>query len=187
MEQFVPIFTWFNRIKDKGDDVLPVLCVFLVIACYFDYRRCRIPNLLLGALLLYGLLQSFINGGVQDFALFMGITLLVMLVFYPFFKIGCIGAGDVKLFGICAGFFPLGKILLFLFFSLLISAGISLFRMLQNNNLQERFFYLGEYLLDVFQSRRFKLYLENMRGQAAGICLSGPILCSALLYWGGFY
>ena len=31
--------------------------------------------------LLYGLLQSFINGGVQDFALFMGITLLVMLVF----------------------------------------------------------------------------------------------------------
>lgn len=119
---------------------MPVLCVFLVIACFFDYRRCRIPNLLLGALLLYGLLQSFINGGVQDFALFMGITLLVMLVFYPFFKIGCIGAGDVKLFGICAGFFPLGKILLFLFFSLLISAGISLFRMLQNNNLQERFF-----------------------------------------------
>lgn len=166
---------------------MAVLCIFLALACYFDYRKGRIPNLLAVCLLLYGLWHGMVECGYQGMLMYGGLGLLVTVIFYPFFKIGCLGAGDVKLFGVCAGFFPPGKILLFLFFSLLISAGISLFQMLQKNNLKERFGYLGEYLLEVLKSGHFKLYVENLSKQKAGICLSGPVLCSVLLYWGGVY
>ena len=166
---------------------MAVLCIFLVVACYFDYHKGRIPNLLSVCILLYGLGYAMAEGGYSGILTYVGLSVPVILIFYPFFKIGCLGAGDVKLFGVCAGFFPPGKILLFLFFSLLISAVISLFQMLQKNNLKERFCYLGEYLLEVVKSGHFKLYVENLSKQKAGICLSGPVLCSVLLYWGGVY
>jgi len=166
---------------------LAVLCIFLMIACYFDYRKGRIPNLLSVCILLYGLGHAMVESGYFGILMYVGLGVPVTLIFYPLFKIGCLGAGDVKLFGVCAGFFPPGKILLFLFFSLLISAVISLFQMLQNNNLKERFSYLGEYLLEVLKSGHFKLYVENLSKQTSGICLSGSVLCSVLLYWGGVY
>lgn len=166
---------------------MAVLCIFLAIACYFDYRKGRIPNWIPVCPLLYGLWRGMSEGGYSGMLGYAASGVLVILVFYPLFKIGCLGAGDVKLFGVCAGFFPPGKILSFLFFSLLISAGISLFQMLLKKDLKERFQYLGEYLLDVLKSGRFKLYVENLQRRPAGICLSGPVLCSALLYWGGIY
>ena len=166
---------------------MAVLCIFLVIACYFDYRKCRIPNWLLGALLMFGLGQSLLSCGAGGFLSFSVRVFLVMMLFYPLFKIGCMGAGDVKLFGICAGFLPYGKILLFLFFSLLISAIISLIRLIKKKHLQERFGYLSEYLCDVLISGHWKLYVEDMQKEVIGICLSGPILCSVLLYLGGIY
>ena len=164
-----------------------ILCTFLVIACYFDDRKGRIPNLLLVMLLAAGLLLGMLSGGLWGAMSYVGCSVLVMVALYPLFKLGCMGAGDVKLFGICSGFFPMGKILLFLFFSLLISAGVSLISLLKKHNLKERFCYLGEYLWEVFQSGHWKLYIEDAQKQKAGICLSGPILCSVLLYWGGGY
>ena len=47
---------------------------------------------------------------------------------------------------------------------------------------------LAAYLADVAESGCWKLYLESRQEkQAAGICLSGPVLISILLYWGGVY
>lgn len=168
--------------------MLGALCLFLVAACGFDYRCNKIPNLLILVIAVVGALQYWSAGGLVGVLCFLGTVVLVAGVLYPLFKIGSLGAGDVKLLGVTAGYLPFKKILIFLFVSLLIAAIISLVKMWKKNNFSERLRYLFAYLADVCRSGNFKLYLENEADkQAAGICLSGPVLLAVLLHWGGVY
>jgi len=167
---------------------LVALCVMLSVACCYDYKRGRIPNFLLIIMGITGLGYSLAISGVQEAVLFTIESVAVMVLLYPLFKIGALGAGDVKLYGICAGYLPREKFLLFLFLSLLVAAIISLIKMIKESNAVERMSYFCEYVLEVVQSGNFRLYIENEKERkAAGICLAGPILCSVLLYIGGAY
>lgn len=98
------------------------------------------------------------------------------------------GSGNVKLLGACAGFFPAGRVLYFLFFALLFAAIFALCKMYRAHNLWERLCYLGEYVWDVVRCGQWRVYFaEDRASEAAGICMAGPILCSVLLYVGGIY
>lgn len=167
---------------------MTVLCLLLGIACYFDYRKGKIPNILLLLMAVAGWGYCVWKGGIGGAVFFPLWSGGVMLVLYPVFKIGALGAGDVKLYGICAGCLPPDKFLFFLFFSMLIAAIISLIKMLKENNALERISYLCQYIMDVVRTGSFHLYLENQpQRQAAGICLAGPILGSLCLHLGGIY
>ena len=167
---------------------MAALCILLTAACGYDYRRKKIPNFLIAFMAVIGVGWRFWEGGICGALSYLGETVLIMSLLYPFFKIGSIGAGDVKLLGVSAGYLPFSKILIFLFISLLISAMISLLKMWNESNIRERLHYLTAYLADVARSGRWKLYLENERDKrAVGICLSGPVLVSILLYMGGVY
>ena len=89
-----------------------------------------------------------------------------MVLFYFLFQIGALGAGDVKLFGICSAYLPVDKVLSFLFFSLLIAAIISLMKIVT---------------LKLFVGLKSKECLNS------GIPLAGPVFAGILLYIGGFY
>ena len=168
--------------------MLGALCVFLVAACGFDYRCNRIPNYIILVIAVVGALQHWATGGLAEVLYYLGISVLVAGVMYPLFKIGSLGAGDVKLLGVTAGYLPFKKIMMFLFVSLLIAALFSLVKMWKRNNLFERLHYFMAYLADVMRSGNFRLYLENEADkQAVGICLSGPVLLAVLLYCGGVY
>ena len=172
----------------KGDEKLAALCIFLAAACGYDYRRKRIPNVLIALMAILGVGWRFWESGVHGALSYFGEAVLVMCLLYPFFKIGSIGAGDVKLLGVSAGYLPSSRILMFLFISLLISAMFSLFKMWKESNIRERIGYLIAYLTDVARSGSWHLYLEEGEEKAAvGICLSGPVLLSILLYLGGVY
>lgn len=168
---------------------MTALCLFLMAAVYYDYSKGKIPNPLLAVMLIIGAGQSFWTGGVAQGGIFLAAIVVVTALLYPFFMIGTVGAGDVKLLGICAGYFPRNKILYFLFFSMLIAAIFSLIKLWKMKNAKERFLYLGEYLMEVAQTKRWRLYMENERElkAAAGLCMSGPIFISALLHVGGVY
>ncbi len=167
---------------------METLCIFLVIVCLCDYCTGKIPNWLLGVMLAAGIGYGGVCGGVWGAVLFPAESCVVMFFLYPLFKIGVLGAGDVKLYGICAGYLPLNKFVLFFFLSLLFAAMISLIKMIKESNAIERISYLCEYLISVIQNRRFHYYFESVKEQKrAGICLTGPILCSILLYMGGIY
>ena len=72
--------------------------------------------------------------------------------------------------------------------ALMIAAVIALFKMYLERNMKDRLYYLGEYLWDVFRCGRWKLYFAGEReGAGAGICMAGPVFCSALMYMGGMY
>lgn len=164
------------------------MCIFLLLACGFDYCHRRIPNWLLALMLAVGMAGAALQEGAQG-ALYFGCKIaLVILCLYFFFKTGTLGAGDVKLFGVCAGYLPGSKILYFLFFSLLIAAFISLLKMLMEQNVKQRLIYLGEYLLEVARSGHWKLYIADRREMRQnGVCLAGPILTSVLMYIGGIF
>lgn len=138
---------------------MAALCVFLAAACNYDYRERRIPNNLIIWMAIIGagwrLWRERAPGGLW----YLGQAALVMATLYPFFKIGGLGAGDVKLLGVTAGYLPAEKILAFLFCSLLVAAMIS-----------------------VVKFRR-----KGGKRQSRGVCLSGPVLVSVLLFLGGVY
>lgn len=167
---------------------MAALCIFLALACWYDYRKSRIPNLLLLLMLVAGWVSAIFNGGMGAVLVFSVRSISVMLLLYPIFKIGALGAGDVKLYGVCAGYLSPGKFLYFLFFSLLIAAVFSLIKMLKERNAAERIAYLCEYMTEVVLSGNIRMYIEDEKERrASGICLAGPIFCSILLCLGGVY
>ena len=93
------------------------VCVLLVIACGYDYLQHRIPNSLL-LLLFFTCIGRHLFGACISLFFFCLVKMAgVMLLAYPLFKIGCIGAGDVKLLGICGAVCPSVKFRLSYFFS----------------------------------------------------------------------
>ena len=135
-----------------------------------------------------GLGYRLISGGDKGVLEYLASALLITVLFYFVFWIGAMGAGDVKMLGVCAGFFPWNKVHYFLFFALAIAAVIALFKMYLERNMKDRLYYLGEYLWDVFRCGRWKLYFAGERESTrAGICMAGPGFCSALMYMGGMY
>lgn len=164
-----------------------ILCAFLAIACIYDYRDRRIPNWLIGVMAVQGAVWRFLDRGMWGVCLWLGGMVTIVVLLYPLFKIGSLGAGDVKLFGVTAGFLPFEKILLFLFFSLLIAAVISLIKMWKDKSFGHRMRYLSGYLVSVVKSGRWRLYSRKGEGKETGICLAGPAFFSILLYLGGVY
>ena len=167
---------------------MAALCTMLTAACWIDHRKKKIPNLLIVAMALFGMSWRFWREGAGGVAAFLGQAVMVICLFYFIFRLGAVGAGDVKLLGVTAGFLPFNKVLIFLFVSLLIAAAISLVKIWKKKYFWERMRYLAEYLADVWKSGRWSLYLESgVNNPDAGVCLSGPILFSLLLYLGGAY
>lgn len=165
-----------------------VLCGFLAVICLFDYRHARIPNWIVLMILFYGLGYRYWDAGGDGVRAFLLSCLIVLLCFYPLFKIGTIGAGDVKLYAAAAGYLSGQTLVYFLFYSLLIAAVISIFRILKERSGRERIGYLCSYLADILRTGQWQLYYKNcLEGQNRGICLSGPILFSILLHLGGVY
>ena len=110
---------------------LAALCVFLAAACGYDYRQRRIPNYVILGMTIAGIGWRMYDERAPGALWYLGLAVLVMAVLYPFFKTGGLGAGDVKLMGVTAGYLPAEKILGFLFCSLLVAALISLFKILR--------------------------------------------------------
>lgn len=165
---------------------MAIFVLMLGVACYCDYRGRKIPNLLLFVMFCFGFGQRLAEGGGGISFVVRCVGILFLL--YPLFRIGALGAGDVKLYGVCGGFLPGEKFLLFFFVSMLIAAVISLLKMITEGNMMERFRYLCDYLFGILYTGKLRLYRENEKeNRKSGICLAGPILVSVLLGMGGVY
>jgi prepilin peptidase CpaA len=131
---------------------------YLAVAALCDLLLYRIPNLLilLGAiagvtcdLLVFGLLSAG-QGLVRS------LGLLVLL--YPLFLMGVIGAGDVKLVSVCGILIPLSGLGSFIIWSLIWGGLFSLIRMIRQRQLEIRLFWAVLYFFDMFRAGRFFRY-----------------------------
>jgi len=76
-----------------------ILAVILIISALFDYKERRIPNILsMSGWLLGPILNIALTGMLGLKASLLGFTILFGLTF-PFWLLGWMGAGDVKLMG----------------------------------------------------------------------------------------
>jgi len=67
------------------------------LACFWDVRTHRVPNVLTFGTAMVGLVAHGTTGGAEAFAASAGGLVLGLGLFMPFYLLGGLGAGDVKL------------------------------------------------------------------------------------------
>ena len=176
-----------------------VLLLILIAAVYTDYKQNRIPNWISIFGVLSGLIISFIHGGVSQCLEGMGAMILPVLVLYPIFKIGGMGAGDLKLFAVAGSYLGIQGIIISFVIAFITGAIISLLKMMFFQNFKERIYYFISYLSDIFLKGKWRIY-EMSEEQLFGhnkamdcslkipqhkIHFALPILVGVLFYLGG--
>ena len=81
-----------------------VLLLILMAAVYTDYRQNRIPNWIIVFGIVSGLLISFIHNGIGQMCEGLLGMILPVVLLYPVFMIGGLGAGDIKLFAVAGSY-----------------------------------------------------------------------------------
>lgn len=117
-------------------------------------------------------------------------TAAVLAVFYPLYKLGVLGAGDVKLYGMSAAFLDSGDCMAFLAGSLVFAAMAALCKLLWQRNLRERLSYFLSYLVDVLRLGSFKLYCKALSPageRQSSLHMAGPMLAGLLCHMLGLY
>lgn len=172
-----------------GDGIFFVLLIFLTAAAFFDYFQDRVPNALirLGILtVLVGGLGQWIEGiaggslgGQLLLEKWVGLLLRtggVFLVFFLLYRLGMIGAGDVKLFALSAAMLEKEDCIPFLLASMLFAGAAAAGRLILDKNAGERLYYFCSYVAEVARSRRFRLYLSGQERRRFSVHMAGPML-----------
>ncbi|MBP3477446.1 MAG: prepilin peptidase [Lachnospiraceae bacterium] len=162
--------------------------MLLLLAALADLKTDRIPNgfILLGIIL--GLSGSLWTD--KDLWKSIGSMLLAFLLLYPIYKIGALGAGDVKLFIMIGSFYAVKESMVILAGAFVIGAVFSLIKLLAEHNGRERMQYFLSYLSEVMLTKQWKLYGEDLiqdyhMYRRNKIHFAVPILFSAVLKVGG--
>lgn len=167
---------------------MAVLCVLLFAVCLIDCCSARIPNMAVVFIFLAGLGYRWLEEGWQGLGSYFIILLCILIILFPLFWIGTIGAGDVKLFAVTGGYLSGRAVICFLIYSMLIAAVFSVIKILRERNGRERFGYLCSYVAEVVKTGHWSLYIRNeAEKKRAGVCLAAPVFLSVLLHLGGVY
>lgn len=170
----------------RGGVCIYVLLTTALLACYQDYRYHKIYNAFIIIAGLTGVIYQGMHQGFSGTEAWIINAVLVFFFTYPLFRLGMLGAGDVKLFMITAGMFPSKTCLWFLFASFFAGAIISLLKMILKKNLFKRITYFITYAKIVCNDGELFLYDEGTSKEHT-IHFAGPILIGVLLHMGGIY
>lgn len=174
-----------------------VLLLILLAAVYTDYRRGCIPNWIIVFGVISGLFESFIGGGVETFLLGIVAMILPVVILYPVFMIGALGAGDLKLFSVIGSFLGIRGVLISLCIAFVIGAVISIIKIIQVHNFKERIYYFFSYIADLVRSGQIKLYETKLNEEFIKnsshnfpdhkIHFALPIFLGTVTYIGGIF
>lgn len=155
-----------------------------------DLKTDCIPN----GVILLGLLIGVAGGLLSDRELsgILASVFIAFLLLYPLFRIGVLGAGDVKLFMMTGSFLAVKEWLYILAGSFVIGAVFSLGKLLAERNGRERFRYFFSYLQDIIRTGHWKIYGEDLKLDYHTYCknkihFTVPILFSAVCRMGGLF
>ncbi|MDE6620622.1 MAG: A24 family peptidase [Lachnospiraceae bacterium] len=120
----------------------------------------------------------------------LGAAAIIFLAFYPFYRIGALGAGDVKLFmmmGCHCSELGVNGIICYLFGTMTIAAAITIVKMIAYAESRERLFYLGRYLRKAAMTGALDTYQIDKKQKRCVVRLSIPAFISLLLMCAGMY
>ena len=160
----------------------------LLLATLADLKSDRIPNGFVALGVVVGVLCSLRHG--SDIRHTVISMFLAFLLLYPLFKIGALGAGDVKIFMMIGSFVEVKELLTVLVLSFMIGALCSLIKLLSEHNGRERLYYFLSYISEVVKTRQWKIYGEHAaqdyeQYRRNKIHFTIPVLFSVALWIGG--
>lgn len=136
-----------------------LLLLLLFLAVLADLKTNCIPNGFIVIGITIGIAVSLLYGpGISDSAASM---LLAFLLMFPLFKIGALGAGDIKVLMMTGSFLTVKDFMMVLAAAFVVGAAFSLMKLLAERNGKERMIYLLFYVSDVIRNGRWKIYGEN--------------------------
>lgn len=129
----------------------------------------------------------------QELFRFIPGILFPLVVLCPLYRIGVIGAGDIKLFSMMGFYFPFMKLIYCIFTAFVLGAFLSVVSMVHYRNFSERMTYLFSYLKECIGMGQLRYYyLDSMENQISKsmddkskIHFAIPIFISVLFHVGG--
>ena len=191
---FIPCISLSQIILLCGGDSIglsyyqSLLLLLLLLAALADLKTDRVPNGFVMLGIIIGMSGSLWHGsGLRQPIVSM---LLAFLLLYPLFKIGALGAGDVKVFIMIGSFLEVRGFFAVLAAAFVIGALFSLIKLLAEHNGRERMYYLLSYMSEVMRTGQWKLYGEHVaqdyeRYRRNKIHFTIPVLFGAVLRIGG--
>lgn len=159
-----------------------VLIGIFSIAVYSDLRCYRIPNLCVIMGIIAGLIMTGMSYSMEGVFESLADMFLIFIAFYPFYLLGGIGAGDVKLFMMTGCYIRGVELFQCMFVTMAIAAVWSIVKMAVFVESRERLYYLGRYIRKIICTGAVDTY-EIDRTQKRGVIrLSVPAFLSLLLY-----
>lgn len=155
-----------------------------------DFYKGKIPNLLIITGCCYGWIRMIYY---HDVLKSIPGILFPIIILFPMYKIGVIGAGDIKLFSMIGFYFTFMETIFCIFTAFVLGAVFSVISMVRYENFTERMTYLFSYIKECFFKGHFLYYYSNLNENSAidtgerktKINLAIPICLSVLLHVGG--
>ncbi len=163
--------------------IVLLLCLS-VIAVLSDLKSGRIPNGIIAAGSVCGLLYRIFADGAAGIVLYLGGAILPILIFGVFYYFRMIGAGDIKLLCMAGGFFGPSGCFACIKWAVFLGGLISLAIMLRRHNIEERTAFFAEYIGRYAKDRQWRSYMSETK-EDARFCFSVPILLGILCRIGG--
>lgn len=131
------------------------------------------------------------HGSVYEALIAMAGSFGIMILLYPLFMIGTLGAGDIKLIMILPAYMSFAGSLITVFMSFVAGACIGLVKMIAGGTLHKRLRVMKSYIETVSLEGRLVLYDKPCRVTGGGIGdhqihFSIPVLIGTAVYLGGF-
>ena len=169
-------------------DALVILFVILLLATFWDYKHGKIPNYLILTGIVFGMIRLMVREDIFDIVKYIPGIILPIFLFYPVYKVGGIGAGDIKLFSVLGFYFPFMQSMFCIFTSLFLAALLSLIKMAYYQNFTERIEYLISYIKDSIILGKFHYYHKDSstysKTERSQIHLAFPIFLGVLVAGG---
>lgn len=166
---------------------MTILIGVFCVAVYMDLRSYKIPNLCILIGIISGSIMTFVSYSVVELLeayLAMGI---LFIVFYPFYLLGGLGAGDIKLLMMTACFLQKEQLITYLLLTFALAAVLSVMKMLLFRESRERLFYLGRYLKRAALTGSIENYVIDKKNKKCVIRLSIPAFMSLMMMCLGGY
>ena len=153
------------------------------MAVVWDFYKGKIPNLLIAAGLMAGIINLICYHDLRTILIHIPGMIFPIILLFPLYKIGTLGAGDIKLFSLLGVYFSFMETLFCMFGAYVIGAVIALGTLLWRKNFKERIMYLIYYMKDYFSMGYFRYYyLDKHQEEKSQIHFSLPIFLSVLLF-----
>ncbi|MBR6389910.1 MAG: prepilin peptidase [Lachnospiraceae bacterium] len=166
--------------------------VILSVAAVCDVYSGRIPREVTCFGMLISQLWIISHRSVDEALIAIAGSFGIMILLYPLFMIGTLGAGDIKLIMILPAYMPFADSLITVFMSFAAGACIGLVKMITAGTLHERLRVMKAYIEAVSAGGRLIIY-DKPASMAGGtirdhqIHFSIPVLIGTAVYFGGFW